>query len=117
MNNTESLQDVNVGDSVITKRSGMGSRYQLYKKAVTKVTATQIVVGDVRYNRETGKRLGENGDRWSSHEYLYALTPELEAEYSRQENLEYVKSVVFYKLDDATIQAVVDVLKKGGTQA
>jgi hypothetical protein len=68
--------DLKVGDVVF-----VSSRNSLSKSIVTKLTATQIVVGDhdCRYQRRT---LSRRIDSWSSDD-LRQNTPELEAQYQR----------------------------------
>lgn len=52
------LKDVKAGDHVYCRNGYMGTIFSI---EVEKVTATQIVCGTRRYNRETGYLLGYNG--------------------------------------------------------
>lgn len=63
------LDKLSVGDRVIVYNGGDGASI----KAVSKVTPTQIVVGNTRYRRKDGHVVG--GDTWSRHS-LSEATPE-----------------------------------------
>ena len=108
-NETQALQDIKAGDSVIVRSSGYGRT--LYKRVVTKITATQIVCDEYRYYRETGKEVGARNNLYAGADQLLLLTDELDKQCQHQENLEYIASINFKTLDDATLQAVVDALK------
>lgn len=52
------LEDVKEGDVLILRNCGWG--VSLRKMVVTKVTKTQIVCGDTRYNKRTGYEVGSD---------------------------------------------------------
>jgi hypothetical protein len=54
-----SLQSLGPGDRVIYHPSGVYGHPSIMR--ITRVTPTQIVVGNDRFNRETGWRKGEHG--------------------------------------------------------
>lgn len=56
------LQNLKAGDEVIVRR-GLGHTRN-YISTIDKVTPTQIVIGESRYNRTTGRRRGDTG--WNS---------------------------------------------------
>ena len=78
--------DLKVGDTVF-----VASRNHLSKSKVTKLTATQIVVGDHdnRYQRRT---LSRRIDTWTSDD-IQQVTPELEAVYVRSQTIKQIFSL------------------------
>ena len=53
----EWLESLKPGDTVIEEGPGWPTRY--YIKAVTRVTKTQVVVGDSRYRKTDGRKIGK----------------------------------------------------------
>lgn len=71
-----SLQDVRAGDEVAIRPNGSYQKYE--RKIVDKVTPTQIVIGAWKYNKKSGRRIGD-GNVWSEA-YLYEMTPKIRDE-------------------------------------
>lgn len=61
------IRDMKAGDKIAVVSNGYsGQNYRV--ATITKITATQVVTDDKRYNRETGKEIGYPKGRssWSS---------------------------------------------------
>jgi hypothetical protein len=111
MTNTDWLQNLKVGDEVMLQQSGCGK--QKHRVAVVdRVTETQIVIGNERFNRHNGHRKGD-GNRYSySYAFIVHAYPEKLAEVreaNRRESLVasiQEKSRYADKLPTATLEAV-----------
>ena len=57
----ESLENIKVGDVVIER-----SRWRIALAKVTKVTATQVVIGEKRYRKKDGYLVGSKGSWYRS---------------------------------------------------
>lgn len=100
------LENIQAGD---TAYMSIGHYGTLHKLTVTKVTATQIVCSDgERYKRTNGYRIGDHS-RWSTPT-LSPATPEIEAEYQRQQNLSRLKAINWNEQSDETLAAIVALL-------
>lgn len=62
------LETAKEGDYI--KTSGYGREYRLHK--VTKTTKTQVVCGNTRFNKESGRRIG--AQKWDASMYGYLAT-------------------------------------------
>lgn len=68
-----SLSNVQVGTVVLYERAlGFQSNKEYYLKTVTHTTKTQIVIGDKRFSRSTGRERRDTYHR----DCIYALMPE-----------------------------------------
>lgn len=104
------LDNLSVGDSVVIYNGWYGASI----KAVSKVTATQIVVGNTRYRRKDGYVVG--GGTWSRHS-LREATPERVAAVRRRviaENLATVKWKDYELADLEKVWAAYKALPKAG---
>ena len=81
----ESLENVKVGDMVIER-----SRWRIALAKVTKVTATQVVIGENRYRKKDGYLVGSAG-RWYPNRISLPKEGEIE-ELKRQKFIEDVVS-------------------------
>ena len=67
----EWLNNLKPGDQVICRSTGIGSMDVV--RTVSRVTATQIIVGSEKYRKVNGRRMGDSG--WYSS-WLKEATPE-----------------------------------------
>jgi hypothetical protein len=56
------MLDVKVGDKVVLESYGIGSIKYLVK-TVDRVTKTQIIIGNMKYKKDTGRQIG-NKNKW-----------------------------------------------------
>ena len=85
--------DLKAGDQVIIVMHGYPSSYN--RCTVDRVTNTQIIIGNSRYRRENGRRIGD--DTWHSAT-LHEITPEME-ERMRKFQLEQERLELARKMD------------------
>ena len=81
----ESLENVKVGDMVIER-----SRWRIALAKVTKVTATQVVIGENKYRKKDGYLVGSTGS-WYPNRISLPKEGEIE-ELKRQKFIEDVVS-------------------------
>ena len=93
--------DLKVGDTVFIE-----SRFRLTKEKVTKLTKTQIGVGehDQRYNRYN---LTHRIDSWSSDD-LKQATPEREAEYQKRISCNKISSLAHETYNSKTKKSTLE---------
>lgn len=104
------LQNLKAGDSVIVSDGRVYMPDRIV--CVTRVTRTQIVVSDIRYNRDTGYERG--GSTWGA-KFLVEPTQERLAEirerHKRQRLITALKNMVYDKVSTDTLMAIVVVLQ------
>lgn len=76
-------------------------------EAITKVTQTQIVIGNSRYKRTTGKLCGSS--RYSSR-YVVLVTPKIQAEVAARRLAYRLSKLDVSKLPPGGIDAMNDLL-------
>jgi hypothetical protein len=81
------LENIKEGDEILLD-SGHYS-VSLSKVKVTRVTATQIAIGDVRYRRSDGYRMGPRSG-FGSRSQLVKPTPELLEQIRRKQLIDYI---------------------------
>lgn len=81
------FENVKAGDKLIRCYGGYGNFSYEYV-LVDRVTKTMIIVGNERYNKKHGDRVGDSG-RWASTDHLYFITDQMveRVELSRQKEL------------------------------
>lgn len=109
MDNTEWLAGLKVGDEVAIPN---GFYAPLIRK-VSHVTATQVVVGGVRFNRKDGWERGSSRRRSRISE----VTAEIIEERSRYRNIRLISSIAgsprkLELLSTEDLQAIADILRK-----
>ena len=108
--NNEWLQNLKPGDKVIRRSGGVGAVD--YIETITRVTPTQIVIGNARYRKDTGREVG-GYDRWHSI-WLEEATPEatrkVEATFKRLKLVRELSNMEWGKLPLETLEAVATLL-------
>ena len=74
--NAEWIQNLKDGDEVFVSRGSWGLNYE--RRKVEKVTKTQVIVAEQRYNKKWNSVVG--GGTWSTT-HLVQITPESESDY------------------------------------
>lgn len=112
------LQALKPGDQVVVHHWGVGGWKRSEVRNVDRITKTQIVVAQYRYRRVDGH--GSSGSVWRGR-CLAEATPERVATVRAEEHERNVRSVVerteWRELPLATVEAVVEVLKRDAAQA
>lgn len=99
----ESFENVKVGDVVIER-----SRWRIALAKVTKVTATQVVIGENRYRKKDGYLVGSTG-RW----YPSRISLPKEGEIEELRAQKFIEGVVLrlnkLKAQDVTYEQAVKI--------
>jgi hypothetical protein len=99
------LEALKTGDEVASSYGWNGHHIE----TVTHATSTQIVVGNARFRRKDGYRVGDTGFRRAK---IYEPTEEVREEIERFELVRTLEIVSWKKLPIETLRAVAEQVKK-----
>jgi hypothetical protein len=110
----EQRNNLKVGDDV-----GVASKFDFIKiSKVTKITASQITVGDTRFVRKTGMEVGSGGKSWRS-DFLLSVEEAKQRIANREAAMEASKRFAFVRdyplrqLTDDQITRIIAIMKEG----
>lgn len=104
-----SLEDIKAGDWVALEGK--------IKVRVDRVTKTQIIIGNDRFNKNTGYQIGSY-DKWNRHPWISRLTPEIEqkiAAYALKKEkyklVEKIKSADLMKISLENLKKIIELIE------
>jgi len=103
-----SLENVKAGDMLYT-RADYGHGIFLFK--ADRVTATQVICGGSRFNRQTGKKVGSSG--WGSKRAYPATEKEIrqaKEQYARAKIKKYCEGEALQKLSLESLEIILAAL-------
>jgi len=110
MNNSDWLQKVEVGDTVI-----ISNRYSRWFDKVKRLTKTQIIVTkhDQKFNKTYGSLVGDGQYNWTQiHEATPEATAELLDNIKRANFTNIMENVVFNYLSTDQLERIVEVINE-----
>lgn len=103
------LEDIKAGDWVALEGK--------VKVRVDRVTKTLIIIGNSRFNKKTGYKIGKY-DKWNGPSLIYRLTPEIEQEIAayaleKEKNklVNKIKSVDFTKTSLENLKKIIELIE------